>query len=88
MKNNKAVNKKGEELILQPVQSSSLFAETQTSIPPIEAASYMEGELEETVEDLELQTEEAELVAEEGDEISTDQIAQEEIIFQPQDITW
>jgi len=88
VKNSKATNKKGEELTLQPVQSSSLFAETQTSIPPIKAASYVEGELEETMEELELQTEEAELVVEEEDEISTDQIAQEEIIFQPQDITW
>jgi RNA polymerase primary sigma factor len=40
------------------------------------------------MEELELQTEEGELVVEEEDEISTDQIAQEEIIFQPQDITW
>jgi len=88
VKNNKATNKKGEELTLQPVQSSSLFAETQFSIPPIETSSYIEGELEETVEDLDLQAEEAELVVEEGDEISTDQIAQEEIAFQPQDITW
>jgi len=88
VRNNKTMNKKGEELTLQPVQSSSLFAETQTSIPPIEAASYVEGELEETIEDLELQPDEAELVIEEGEEISTDQIAQEEIIFQPQDITW
>jgi RNA polymerase primary sigma factor len=88
VKNSKATNKKGEELTLQPVQSSSLFAETQTSISPIKTASYIEGELEETMEDLELQTEEAELVVEEGDEISTDQITQEEIIFQPQDITW
>ena len=88
MKNNKTTNKKGEELILQPIQSSSLFAETPTSIPPIEDSSYVEGEIEETIEDLDLQVEEEELVVEEGDEISTDQIAQEEIIFQPQDITW
>jgi RNA polymerase primary sigma factor len=88
VKNNKTTNKKGEELTLQPVQSSSLFSETPTSIPPIEASSYIEGELEETIEDLDLQVEEEELVVEEGDETSTDQIAQEEIIFQPQDITW
>lgn len=66
MKNNKITNKKGEDLTLQPVQSSSLFAETPTSIPPIQSAPYIEGELEETVEDFDLQAEEAELVAEEG----------------------
>ena len=88
MKNNKITNKKGEDLTLQPVQSASLFAETPTSIPPIQSAPYIEGELEETVEDLDLQAEEAELVAEEGEEISVEPVSQEEIIFQPQDITW
>ena len=88
MKNNKITNKKGEDLTLQPVQSSSLFAETPTSIPPIQSAPYIEGELEETVEDFDLQAEEAELVAEEGEEISVEPVSQEEIIFQPQDITW
>jgi len=88
VKNNKATNKKGEDLTLEPVQSSSLFAEPPTSIPPIQAAPYIDGELEETIEDLDLEAEEAELVVEEGDEIQADQIAQEEIIFQPQDITW
>lgn len=88
MKNNKITNKKGEDLTLQPVQSASLFAETPTSIPPIQSAPYIEGELEETVEDFDLQAEEAELVAEEGEEISVEPVSQEEIIFQPQDITW
>jgi len=88
VKNNKITNKKGEDLTLQPVQSSSLFAETPTSIPPIQSAPYIEGELEETVEDFDLQAEEAELVAEEGEEISVEPVSQEEIIFQPQDITW
>jgi RNA polymerase primary sigma factor len=88
VKNNKITNKKGEDLTLQPVQSASLFAETPTSIPPIQSAPYIEGELEETVEDFDLQAEEAELVAEEGEEISVEPVSQEEIIFQPQDITW
>ena len=44
--------------------------------------------MEETVEDFDLQEDEAELVVEEGDEIQADQIPQEEIVFQPQDITW
>ncbi len=88
MKNNKTTNKKGEDLILAPVQSSSLFAETQNPIPPIQSAPYTEGGLEETIEEFDLQAEETELVTEEEEEIAVDQAPQEEIIFQPQDITW
>jgi len=88
VKNNKTTSKKGEDLTLEPVKSSSLFAEPPTSIPAIQSAPYTEGELEEPIEDLDLQEDEAELVVEEGDEIQADQIPQEEVIFQPQDITW
>ncbi len=88
MKNNKATSKKGEGLTLQPVQSSSLFAEPPTSIPPIQPSPYTEGELEESTEDFELQPDEAELVVEEGEEVSVEPVPQEEVIFQPQDITW
>ena len=88
MKNNKTANKNGEDLALETVQSSSLFAETPTSIPPIQSAPYIEGESEETIEDFDLQAEEAELVAENEEEISAEPVPQEEIIFQPQDITW
>jgi len=88
VKNNKTTSKKGEELTLEPVQSSSLFAEPPTSIPPIQSAPFVEGELEETVEDFELQPEEAEIATEEGEEISHEPAPEEEIIFQPQDITW
>ena len=88
MKNNKASSKKGEDLTLEPVQSSSLFAEASTSIPSIQSPPFVENELEETVEDFNLQPEEAELVTEEGEEISPEPVPEEEIIFQPQDITW
>jgi RNA polymerase primary sigma factor len=88
VKNNKTTNKKREDLTLEPVKSSTLFAETQTSIPPIQSATYTEGELEETIEDFDLEAEEAELVAEEGEEIAIEPVPQDEIIFQPQDITW
>ena len=88
MKNNKTTSKKGEDLTLEPVQSSSLFAEPPTSIPPIQSTPYIESELEETTEDFDLQPDEAELVVEEEEEISTEPVPQEEIIFQPQDITW
>ena len=88
MKNNKASSKKGEDLTLEPVQSSSLFAEPSTSIPSIQSPPFVENELEETVEDFNLQPEEAELVTDEGEEISPEPVPEEEIIFQPQDITW
>jgi RNA polymerase primary sigma factor len=88
VKNSKATSNKGEGLSLQTVQSSSLFTEPPASIPPIQSAPYAEGELEEPAEDFDLQPEETELVAEEEDEISVDQVQQEEVIFQPQDITW
>ena len=88
MKNNKTTSKKGEDLTLEPVQSSSLFAEPSTTIPSIQSPPFVENELEETVEDFNLQPEEAELVTEEGEEISPEPVPEEEIIFQPQDITW
>ena len=87
MKNNKASSKKGEDLTLETVQSSTLFAEPPAPIPPIQSTSYADGELEETMEDFDLQPEEAELV-EEGEEITPEPVPQEEIVFQPQDITW
>jgi RNA polymerase primary sigma factor len=88
VKNNKTTSKKGEDLALERVQSSSLFAEPPSSIPPIQSTPYIEGELVETIEDFDLQPDEAELVVEEEEEISTEPVPQEEIIFQPQDITW
>jgi RNA polymerase primary sigma factor len=88
VKNNKTTSKKGEDLTLEPVQSSSLFAEPPSSIPPIQSTPYIESELAETIEDFDLQPDEAELAVEEEEEISTEPVPQEEIIFQPQDITW
>ena len=88
VKNNKTTSKKGEDLALETVQSSTLFAEPPAPIPPIQPGPYAEGELEETIEDLDLQPDEAELVVEEGEETSAEPVPQEEIIFQPQDITW
>ncbi len=86
--NNKTTSKKGESLSLEPVQSSSLFAEPPASVPPIQSGTFIESDLEETVEDFELQPEEPEIVTEEGEEISPEPVPEEEIIFQPQDITW
>jgi len=88
VKNNKATSKNSEGLALEPVQASPLFTEPSTSMPPIQPTPYAEGELEGAVEEFDLQGEEAELATEEGEEVSAEPVAQEEIIFQPQDITW
>ncbi|MGD0915334.1 MAG: sigma-70 family RNA polymerase sigma factor [Thermodesulfobacteriota bacterium] len=88
MKNNKATAKRGESLVLEPLQSSSLFGEIPTSVPPIQAVAYDEGALEETLEEFEFEGEEAAAVAEEKEEVQAEQALQEEIIFHPQDITW
>ena len=88
VKNNKTTSKKGEELTLEHVQSSSLFPEPRTPVSPIQPGSFTDSELEETAEDFDLQTEEAELVTEEAEEISPEPVPEEEIVFQPQDITW
>jgi RNA polymerase primary sigma factor len=88
VKNNKALTKNREDLVLEPVRSLPLFSEPSTSIPPIQSTPYVEAEAEGAVEDFDLQTEEAELAAEEEEEISPEPVPQEEAIFQPQDITW
>src|SRR4030042_3088294 len=88
VKNNKALNKNGEDLALEPVRSSPLFGEPPTSIPPIQSTPYIEVEVEGAAEDFQLQAEEEELASEEAEEISAEPVPQEETIFQPQDITW
>ena len=88
MKNSKAAAKKEENLVLEPLQTSSLFGEISTSVPPIQAVPYDEGVLEETLEEFEFEGEEAAAVAEEKEEVQAEQALQEEIIFHPQDITW
>jgi len=88
VKNNKALNKNGGDLALEPVRSSPLFGEPTTSIPPIQSTPYIEVEVEGAEEDFHLQAEESELASEESEEISAEAVPQEETIFQPQDITW
>ena len=73
--------------MLEPLPSSSLFNETETSIPPIHPAQINEGELEESLDEFELETEE-EFAIEESEELKSEQNSPEEILFQPQDITW
>ncbi len=88
VKNNKSTNKKGADLTLESVKSSSLFTENSTSIPPMQSAPFVEGEIEETIEDFDPEGEDTELVTEEAEEIAIEPVIQDEIIFQPQDITW
>jgi len=89
VKHSKVGTKKGENLVLEPLQSSSLFGEIPTTVPPIQAVPYDEGALEETLEEFEFEGEEgAEAGAEEKEEVQAEQALQEEIIFHPQDITW
>ena len=87
VKQNRKNGKKREELTLEPLPPSSIFDETSNPISPIQSTPYGEGELEETLDEFELQTEESVLVAEEAEELKADPHAQEEILFQPQDIT-
>lgn len=85
MKQNKTSWKKGEDLNLEPLPTSSLFSETPT-VPPIQSSSYSGDELDESLEEFELQTEEA-IGTEEKEELQAEQGVQEEIPFHPHDIT-
>jgi len=88
VKQNKTTGKKREELGLEPMPSSSLFDETPTAISPIQPVSLGEVELDETLEDFEIQPEDKELGPEEKEELQPEPAIEEEVIFQPQDITW
>jgi RNA polymerase primary sigma factor len=85
VKQNKTTGKKGEDLNLEPVPTSSLFNEIPT-VPPIQSSSYSGKELEESLEEFELQAEEA-IGTEEKEELQAEQDVQEEIPFHPHDIT-
>jgi RNA polymerase primary sigma factor len=84
VKQHKTTGKKGEVLTLETLPASSLFGETQT-VPPIQSTSYGEDELEGSLEDFEIQAEEAAAAEEkEGQQVET---SQEEVPFHPHDIT-
>jgi len=72
-------------LSLQPVPTSSLFHE-KSDIPPIRPVSSSGDEIDESIEELHLQAEE-EIGTEEEEELQVEQSIQEEIPFQPHDIT-
>jgi RNA polymerase primary sigma factor len=85
VKQNRPNGKKGENLTLQAVPASSLFHE-KSDIPPIRPVSPGGDEIEESIEELQLQAEE-EIGTEEEEELQVEQSIQEEIPFQPHDIT-
>lgn len=84
MKQNKTTRKNGENLILEPLSTSSLFSESQTA-PPIQTPPYREDEAEESLEEFELSAEEA--IGEEEKEEAQAESVQEEVPFHPHDIT-
>ena len=88
MKQTKTIGKKSEELSLEPLPSSSIFDGASASIPPIQATALGEVDIGETLEDFELRAEEKEFVPEEKQEIPAEPALEEEVPFQPQDITW
>jgi len=90
VKQNRANGKKREDLTLEKLSSFSILEETSPSIPPVQPNPYYENELEldDPLEELDLQIEEKELESQERGDIPIEPISQEEIYFQPQDITW
>jgi len=84
VKQNKINGKKGESPTLQAVPASSLFQE-KPEIPPIRTATSNEDEIEESLEEFELETEEE--VGAEAEEVHVEKPVQEELPYQPQDIT-
>jgi len=90
VKQNRANGKKREDLTLEKLSSFSILEGTSPSIPPVQPNPYYENELEldDPLEELDLQIEEKELESQERGDIPIEPISQEEIYFQPQDITW
>ncbi len=87
MKQGKANGKKREDLTLEPLPSSSLFGETQSSVSPVQATSYPESGLEEVLDEFELETDELVVETEEKDELEIEAPSQEEIFDYHRDIT-
>jgi len=87
VKQGKANGKRREDLTLEPVSSSSLFAETQSSISPIQSEPYNESGLEEVSDEFELETDEVIVETEEKDELQIEAPSPEEIFDYHRDIT-
>lgn len=88
MRQKKPADPETEELTLEPLPSTSLFGEVQDAIPPIKSNMYKDSELEDPVEDFDIEGDEIDLGMEEREDLGAEQLLQEEMPFQPQDITW
>ncbi len=87
MRQNKTNGKKREDLTLETLPSSSLFDETQSPVSPIQSQPYAESELEETLDEFELQTDEGVVETEESEELQIESTSPEEIFDYHRDIT-
>jgi RNA polymerase primary sigma factor len=87
VKPSKTNGKKREELTLEPLPPSSLFDEMKTSVTPIQSTSYVEGGLEEALDEFEVPTDEIEVETEEKDELQFESPLEEEVFEYPRDIT-
>ena len=87
VKEGKGNSKKREDLTLEPLPSSSIFGEAQSSISPIQPAPYPEGDLEEVLDEFELQTDEVVVETEDKDELQIESTSPEEIFDYHRDIT-
>ncbi len=87
MKQSKTNGKKGEDLTLETLPSSSLFGETQSSVSSVQATSYPESGLVEVLDEFELETDELVVETEEKDELQIEAPSQEEIFDYHRDIT-
>ena len=87
MKQSKTNGKKREDLTLEPLPSSSLFGETQSSVSPVQATSYPESGLVEVLDEFELETDELVVETEEKGELQIEAPSQEEIFDYHRDIT-
>jgi RNA polymerase primary sigma factor len=84
VKQNRNQGKKGEDLTLETLPSSSLFREEKDSVPPIQSPPLNEDGLEGTAENFQLSAEENGVEAEEADELQHETLKEE---FFPRDIT-
>ncbi len=85
VKQNKTTPKKGENLNLQEVPASSLFQEGPGN-PPIQPVAPGGDEIEESLKEFEMETEQ-EIETETVEELHLEPTLQDEVPYQPQDIT-
>ena len=89
MKRSKAVAaKEAEEMNIEPLSPSPFFEDLSAPVPSIQPAPFNEEGIEESLEEFELEPEDAVIGTEEREDLATDQKIDKEAGFLPQDITW